>query len=120
MRAYRLLGLLVVLIHTAFVAFVIFGGFLVLKWRRVMWIHIPAAAWGAMIEFMGWICPLTPLENWLRRRAGAEVYETGFIEKYMLHALYPEGLTRNAQITLGLLVVIVNVIVYAIALHREN
>ncbi|HSM17822.1 MAG TPA: DUF2784 domain-containing protein [Gemmatimonadales bacterium] len=110
---YLLGANLVVLTHVAFVAFVVLGGVLVLRWRRVMWLHLPAAVWGALIEFMNWPCPLTPLENWLRRQAGVEGYQGGFIEHYLLPLLYPAGLTRDFQLGLGLAVVLVNLAVYA-------
>jgi hypothetical protein len=103
---------LVVLTHLVFVCFVVLGGFLALKWRRIMWLHLPAAVWGALIEFANWPCPLTPLENWLRRRAGGAGYETGFIEHYLVPLLYPPGLTRGLQIGLGIGVLVVNAAVY--------
>ena len=109
---YRLLANLVVVVHVCFVAFVIVGGFLAWRWRRLVWLHIPAAIWGALIEFAGWICPLTPLENSLRRAAGEAGYQGGFIEHYVIPVLYPSGLTRAIQIALGILVVAANVVAY--------
>jgi len=121
---YSLAAGLVVVVHLAFVIFVVAGGLLVLRWPRVAWIHLPAAVWGALIEFQGWICPLTPLEQRLWEQAGRQGYEGGFIDQYLVPALYPTGLTRGSQITLGLLVVAVNVAVYGIAwgraLHRAR
>ena len=98
--------------------FVVTGSLLVIRWPNVAWIHVPAAVWGALIEFQGWICPLTPLENDFRRRAGEAGYEGGFIETYLLGWLYPEGLTRGTQIWLGALVIVINVIGYSAALRR--
>jgi hypothetical protein len=95
------------------VLFVVFGGLLVLRWPRLAWVHLPAAVWGALIEFAGWVCPLTPLENALRRQAGEATYTGGFIERYITPILYPDGLTRGAQVALGTLVVLINVAVYA-------
>lgn len=115
---YRLLADLVVLLHAAFVAFVVLGGFLAWRWRPLVWAHVPCAIWGALIEFKGWICPLTPLENYLRRRAGLEGYAGGFIEHYVIPALYPAGLTRPAQALLGALVVVVNVVAYGVLWRR--
>ena len=89
-----------------------------IRWPNVAWIHVPAAVWGALIEFQGWICPLTPLENDFRRQAGEAGYEGGFIETYLLGWLYPEGLTRGTQIWLGALVIVINVIGYSAALRR--
>jgi len=109
---FRLLADLVVLIHLAFVIFVVLGGLLGLKWRWVIWLHLPAAIWGAMIEFGGWICPLTPLENWLRYQGGEEGYVGGFIQHYLVPVLYPDGLTRGIQIVLGVAVILFNLIVY--------
>ncbi len=103
---------LVVLVHLAFVLFVVGGGFLVLRWPALAWLHLPSALWGAAIEFGGWICPLTPLENRFRSRAGGEEYGGGFIEEYLLPVLYPGDLTREIQIVLGLLVVVVNGALY--------
>jgi hypothetical protein len=102
----------VALFHAAFVLFVILGGLLVLRWPRIAWLHVPAAIWGVLIEYSGWICPLTPLENALRERAGQAGYSGGFIEHYVLGALYPAGLTREVQFVLGALVVIINGLVY--------
>jgi hypothetical protein len=115
---YRLLADLVVLLHAAFVAFVVLGGFLAWRWRPLVWAHVPCAIWGALIEFKGWICPLTPLENYLRRRAGLEGYAGGFVEHYVIPALYPAGLTRPAQALLGGLVVVVNVVAYGMLWRR--
>jgi hypothetical protein len=117
---YRLLADALVLFHGAFVLFVVAGGLLAIKWRRIVWLHLPCAAWGALIEFAGWICPLTPLENALRHRAGEAGYSAGFVEHYVLHALYPAGLTTRTQYVLGGLVVAINVGVYAyLVLHRR-
>jgi hypothetical protein len=110
---YLWLANLVVLLHFGFVVFVAAGGFAVLRWRRLAWLHLPVALWGALIEFTGWVCPLTPLENHLRHRAGDAGYAGGFIEHYITPVVYPAGLTRGAQIVLGLLVVAINASVYA-------
>src|SRR5688572_15254516 len=110
---YRLAADAVLLVHMAFVLFVVFGAALVLRWPRVMWLHLPAVVWGMMIEFGGWLCPLTPLENSLRRLGGEAGYAGGFIEHYITAALYPEGLTRGLQIALGIAVALPNLVVYA-------
>jgi hypothetical protein len=117
---YRLLADLVLILHAGFVAFVVLGALLALRWPRVAWIHVPVVLWGAGIEFGGGICPLTPLENHWRRLAGELGYPGGFIEHYIVSALYPDGLTRNVQIVLGALVVVVNVAIYAWALRRSR
>jgi hypothetical protein len=108
----RLLADLVVIIHFVFVIFAVLGGLLVLRWRRVAWFHVPTAVWAALIEFQGWICPLTPLENWLRQKGGSSGYETGFVEHYIMPVLYPAELTRNLQIVLGLIVAGINGTIY--------
>jgi len=102
---------LVVLIHFCFILFVILGGFLVIKWRRLIWLHLPAAVWGALIEFYGWVCPLTVLENKLRQASGGS-YSTGFIEHYIIPVIYPAGLTPDIQLLMGLAVVVINLFVY--------
>jgi hypothetical protein len=117
---HGLLAEAVVLLHFGFVLFVIFGGLLALRWRRAAWLHLPAAAWGALIEFTGWICPLTPLEHWLRRQGGQAAYQGGFVEHYILPVLYPHGLTRTIQLILGLLVVGINLLVYSILWRRRQ
>jgi len=109
---YRLLADVVLLGHFAFVAFVVFGGLLVLRWPKLGWVHLPAALWGILIEYAGWICPLTPLENNLRERGGEAGYAGGFIEHYLTAVLYPSGLTRGAQVALGSLALLINVLVY--------
>ncbi len=115
---YRLLADAVLVTHAAFVAFVMLGG--LLAWRRpwLAWLHLPVVAWGMGIELTGGICPLTPLENQLRLLAGLQGYPGGFIEHYLLAWLYPDGLTRNVQLALGLLVLAVNVAIYAEAWRR--
>ena len=117
---YRLLADAVVVFHAAFVAFVVVGGWLVVRWPRVALIHIPAAIWGALIEFAGWVCPLTPLENYLRGRAGERGYAGGFVEHYVLRALYPDGLTPTIQWGLGVFVIIVNVAAYGYVLRARR
>jgi Protein of Unknown function (DUF2784) len=117
---YRILASLLLTIHLAFVLFVVLGGLLVLKWPRVAWAHLPAATWGVLIEYSGWICPLTPLENWLRAQGGESGYAGGFVEHYLLRTLYPEGLTRRDQLVLGTLVLAINVAAYAAVVARKR
>ena len=107
-------------VHLAFVLFVVLGGLLVLRWPRVAWVHVPVALYGAAIEFIGFICPLTPLEVWLRQRGGEAGYSGGFIEHYITAALYPTGLTRDIQLVLGTAVLVLNGIVYAVWLQRRR
>ena len=117
---FRLLADGVVILHLAFVLFVLFGGLLALWWPRIVWLHLPAAAWGAVVEFSGWICPLTPLEQWLRLKAGQPTYSSDFIEHYILPVLYPATLTHDQQIAFGMLVVVVNAAIYGWLLRRTR
>jgi hypothetical protein len=103
---------LVMILHLAFVIFVVCGGLLLLRWRHVIWLHLPAAIWGATVEFTGWVCPLTPLENWLRAQGGGTSYRSDFIAQYLLPVLYPEDLTRDLQLLLGTGAVVLNAAVY--------
>lgn len=109
---YKLAANAVALIHLAFIVFVIVGGVLLLRWPKLMWLHIPAAVWGALIEFAGWYCPLTSIENACLRRAGEAGYSDGFVAHYIFRLIYPAGLTRGIEIAIGLFVVAVNVSIY--------
>jgi len=117
---YRLAADGVLVLHAAFVLFVVLGGLLALRRPRIAWIHLPAAAWGAAIELCGWICPLTPLEQALRRLGGEAGYPGGFVEHYVVAWLYPPGLTRGVQLALGLFVFAVNLAVYAWVWRRAR
>jgi hypothetical protein len=110
----------IVLLHFVFVMFVVFGGLLALRWPRMAWLHLPAVVWGTVVEFTGWICPLTPLENRLRRAGGDASYEGDFIAHYILPALYPDGLTRRDQLVLGGLAILVNIAIYTLVLVRHR
>lgn len=109
----KLLADLVLFLHAVFIVFVLFGGLLVLRWRAVAWIHLPCAAWGILIELFGWICPLTPLENYLRSAGGSTSYQAGFIEHYLAPLVYPAGLTPGIQYLLAAIVLLVNLLIYA-------
>lgn len=115
---YALLADLVLALHAAFILFVVSGGLLVLWRRRLAWLHIPAAAWGILIEFQGWICPLTYLENDLRAAAGSGGYAVGFIDHYLAPLVYPSALTPEIQILLGLAALLVNVIIYTLVWRK--
>ena len=110
----------VVLAHIAFVMFVILGGVIVLRWRPVAWAHVPAVIWGVVVEVAGWECPLTPLENWLWARSGASGYAGGFVEHYLVPVLYPEELTRELQLALGALALLVNFAIYWPMIRRRS
>ena len=117
---YRSLADLVFLVHVAFIVFVLFGGLLALRWRLAPMIHLPAAIWGAAVEFFGWICPLTPLEDALRRAGGGTGGSMGFIERYLVPLVYPVGLDREVQIVLGAIVLAVNLVVYTVVFRRAH
>lgn len=117
---YRILADVVLAVHLLFIVFVALGGFLALRWPRIAVVHLPAALWGVAIELGGWICPLTPLENSLRRLGGEAGYSGGFIERYLLPLIYPSELTREIQVGLGLLVVALNVVAYGLVLRRRR
>ncbi|OGA00809.1 MAG: hypothetical protein A2Z44_04495 [Betaproteobacteria bacterium RBG_19FT_COMBO_58_11] len=111
---YRNLADLVLLLHLLFIVFVLAGGLLAFRWPNLVWVHLPAVLWGAAIEVAGWICPLTPLENHFRQLAGEAGYAGGFIEHYLLAAVYPAGLTREIQMALGFAVLALNLLVYGV------
>ena len=110
--AYRILADLVFVLHLLFVVFAVLGGLLAYRWRRAMWVHMPAALWAVWIEFAGWVCPLTPLENRFRAKGGEAGYADSFIEHYLLPLLYPAELTRGIQLALGTLALVVNLWIY--------
>ena len=110
----------VVLIHLGFILFVAAGGLLVFRWPKLAWVHVPAVVWGALIELAGWICPLTPLENRLRGAAGEAAFAGGFIDRYIMPIIYPAGLTRGMQLTLGTVVIVVNLVVYGLLVLRRK
>jgi hypothetical protein len=116
----RILSDAIVLAHLAFIAFVLVGGIFVLARPRVAWLHLPAVAWAAYAELSATICPLTPLENALRRRAGDVGYDGGFVDHYVIPVIYPAGLTPRVQWILGAVVIAINLAVYAIAWRRRS
>jgi hypothetical protein len=114
----RYLADAIVVVHLMFVMYAVFGGVLVLKWKYTVYSHIPALLWGIVVEVNGWICPLTPLENELRTRAGAVGYKGGFVEHYFLPVLYPDNLTRSDQWTLAAFLIFVNVVIYVFVIRK--
>jgi hypothetical protein len=118
---YAIAADLLLIFHLGFVCFVVFGGLLVFKWRWLMVLHLPVVAWGALIEFQGWLCPLTPWEQQFRQAAGQAGYHGGFVEHYLLPVLYPPGLEHDTQLILGGAVILINVIIYGwIFLRRRE
>ena len=120
--AAHVLATLVVAAHVLFVAFVVIGGLLVFRWRKLLYLHLAAVVWAVYVEWSGAICPLTPLENTLRAAAGLEAYAGDFVAEYVFPVLYPDGLTRGAQLVIGVAVVVVNGCIYAMLLrhYRSN
>ena len=114
------LAALTVFVHLLFVVFACVGGMLAVRWPRIAWFHLPAAAWAVFIELSGGICPLTPLELALRRRAGLPEYSGDFVANYIFPVLYPEGLTYEAQVVAGTFVAVVNVIAYTWVIWRRR
>jgi len=115
---YRLLANAAIVFHALFIVFVVCGGLLAWRWRWVAAIHLPCALWGILIECRGGICPLTPLENSFRARAGQQGYSGAFIEHYLLPAMYPAGLTPRVQVVLGTAVLLINLFAYAVVIRR--
>ena len=109
---HRLLADSVLILHLGFILFVVLGGFLVLRWPRLAWLHVPVFLWGAAIEFGGWICPLTPLEKSLRELGGEVAWSGGFVEHYVTALIYPDGLTREIQLLIGAAVLAINASLY--------
>lgn len=117
---YQIIADCILLLHFAFIVFVVAGGMLVFKWRWLIWFHIPAAIWGAVVEIMGWICPLTPIENSLRQVGGGAVYSASFIEHYLVPVIYPMDLSREMFIAMGIAVIVINVIVYTFLFRQRK
>ena len=109
---FRFLADTIIVVHFLFILFVVFGGLLVFRWRKALWLHAPAVIYGVLIEFFGWICPLTYLEVWLLERGGMESYGSGFVEHYIVPVIYPENLTKMHHVMLGLSVIVLNMLVY--------
>ena len=115
---YQFLADAVLIVHFMFIVLVLGGGLLALRWPRFAWLHLPAAAWGALTELMGWICPLTPLENHFLKLAGEAPYQGDFIARYIWPIIYPAGLTPTIQTMLGGFVIILNCIIYTVVIIR--
>ena len=116
---YHIAADFIVVLHFLFVFFVVLGGLGGLWRPKLLWLHLPALIWGVLVEFTGWICPLTPLENLLRQKGGGIGYTGGFVEQLIIPILYPAGLTRNIQILFGSAVIIINLIIYGAIIRRH-
>ncbi len=117
---YRMLADVTFVAHLLFVIFVVFGGLLVLLWKRLAWLHVPALIWGVLLEWSAWICPLTPLENWLLERAGVAGYGEGFVAHYIVPIIYPDQLGREMQLVLGTLLLVFNILIYVWAFRHRR
>jgi Protein of Unknown function (DUF2784) len=117
---YGILAGVIIVAHFLFIAFVAAGGLLVLRWPSLAWVHLPAVVWGVVVELTGWICPLTPLENYLRQLAGKSSYSGDFIEQYLIPVIYPANLTAATQYILGGLVIAVNLVIYTIIIRKQR
>lgn len=115
---YTLLADTLLVIHFVFILFVLFGGLLMLYKRWLAWLHIPMMLWGSMVNVMGWVCPLTPLENKYRALAGQSGYDTGFVEHYIAPLVYPEGLTYELGLTVGSFVIVWNIFIYSVIYYQ--
>lgn len=111
----------VLLFHFAFIVFALFGALAVLRSRRLAWIHLSVVLWASVVNLAGWVCPLTPLENWFRSRAGESGYEGGFVQHHLERVIYPGGMPRKFELIAGVSVVVWNVLLYAcIRLYRAK
>jgi hypothetical protein len=117
---FSILADTVVVIHFAFILFVMFGALLNIWWQKIVWIHLPALVWGSLIELFSLICPLTPLENYFRQLAGTNDYSGGFIENYLVPLIYPADLTPEVQWVLGIALIIFNLFIYAYLWRRSH
>ena len=117
---YRILADAVVIVHLGFIVFVMAGGFLAFFFPKIVWVHLPCVVWGIVVELAGYVCPLTPLENYFRGMSGDGRYSGDFVMHYIEPLIYPEGLTREIQVVLAALVVLVNVCVYGLLVFRKR
>jgi Protein of Unknown function (DUF2784) len=116
----RLAADAIALLHFLFIPFAIFGGLLVGRWPRIAWAHVPACLWGAAIIVFPWTCPLTPLEQDLRRRAGQAAYEGSFINHYITGPIAPDGVSHGVNVLLALVLLVFNALVYSRWLRRRR
>lgn len=116
---YHALANLLAIVHFLFIVGVVFGGLLVFWKPWFAWAHLPIALYGILLEWIGWICPLTPLENDLRRWAGEAGYQGGYVEQYLLPLIYPEPFPRNLALALGAAVLMINLVIYGLYFWRR-
>lgn len=116
----HLLADLTVILHLLFIVFVLLGALLLLKWHKLIWLHLPCLFWGVMVELMGWYCPLTPMENYFRQQAGLEMYAGDFVMQYIMPIIYPPDLTREFQLLFGITVLLMNIGIYSYLFWRSR
>lgn len=116
---YRVLADLILVTHFAFAIFTVLGGLLVLRWRSLVWVHLSSVLWGVVIQWANWICPLTPIESYLREMGGEASYRGGFVEHYVSMVLYPENLTVELRYLLGIVLIVVNLMIYGYMFLRK-
>lgn len=109
---------LIIIVHFVFILWVVLGGFVVLLRLGFVWLHLPALIWGIVVEWNGWICPLTPLENFYRAQRGVAQYRGGFIEHYIVPIIYPEGLTRSHQVIMAVALLLLNIVIYIFVIRK--
>lgn len=109
---YRIFADIVVIFHLAFIVFAVIGGILILRWKSIVWLHLPATIWAVLILLVGWVCPLTPLENFLRQKGGERGYETSFIDQYIIPVIYPGELSSSVEFLLAMVLALVNCSIY--------
>ncbi|MGQ1784992.1 DUF2784 domain-containing protein [Saccharicrinis sp. GN24d3] len=117
---YKVLADIIFMLHLFFIVFVVLGGILVLRWEKLVWVHIPLALWGVIVEWGNFICPLTPLENKLRELGGGTGFELSFTEQYLYPIVYIDNLNREVQLVLGLIVLFINFVVYSMVFLRKK
>ena len=115
---YKILADFVLLLHLTFILFVLFGVFLAFRKHQWAWVHVPVALWGILISLVGWVCPLTPLENYFRRMAGEQGYAGSFIDHYIMPIIYPAGMTREMAFGMGVFVLLWNGLLYSILIYK--
>jgi Protein of Unknown function (DUF2784) len=120
MSCYQFLADLVLLAHLAFIIFALAGGLLLLRWPRLIWLHVPAMMWAVFVEVTATVCPLTPLENYYRSLAGGPLYHGDFVARYLLPLIYPAGLTPVIQLMLAGVVIVLNAIIYTLIIRMRH
>jgi hypothetical protein len=117
---YQFIADFILVVHLAFIAFVLAGGLLLLRWPRLFWLHLPAVSWTVFVELTGGVCPLTPLENYFRALGRGDVFQGDFVGRYLLPLVYPAALTPSIQAVLAGVVILINFIFYAVIIRIHS